>query len=248
MESNEHRCSCKDFPGADEFCMAHKVPYELVIPKSPPTVAEVMRAEAITLIKTDGFVEITNELEYAHVAEVLKQVKGTTKRISEYVIALKQPHKDKIDEITDEWRTIIRELAATEVDLKASLVTYSDAMEAKRREEQRLADEAARKEQERLRKRAEKELAAGNAEKAIGLQERAEAIVAPVSQTRAPKVSGLNMRETYQVVVENPDLVPNTYKSVDTAKLQRVVSAARGQIDIPGVRIIVQRGAASTSR
>ncbi len=193
------------------------------------------------------FEKVTNALDYTRAADMLKSVKGSLKSLDALTDALMKPHKDKIREIKDEFAESYHRLEKAEETLKAAIVAFDDAEEEKRKEEQRKADLLVKRQQETLRKRAEKAMEQGDEEKAIQLQERAEQVVAPVSQRAAPKVSGLNMRETYRIIVENENLVPITYKCVDTQKLQRVVSAARGKIDIPGVRIEVVKRAASTS-
>jgi len=133
-------------------------------------------------------------------------------------------------------------LAKIERDLKAKIVKYSDEQEAARlKEEQRLqaiADEKARKEREALEKRANKAAEKGNTEKAGMLKEQAEAVSAPVVAV-APKVeapSNISYRDEWYAEVINKSKVPEEYKVVDVAMLNKLAKATKGAILVPGVQ------------
>lgn len=145
------------------------------------------------------------------------------------------------------------------------------AEEAARKERERLAElareaeRAAREKAADERRRAEEAAAAGRAaeaaklaaraaatetkaaEKAAALDERAAAVVAPIIQREAPKVAGLQMRETWLFEVVDPSKVPAEYKIVDESRIGKVVRALKGDTQIAGVRVWMEKAPASRS-
>jgi hypothetical protein len=152
--------------------------------------------------------QVTTAEQYAAGATDLQQVKAAQKRLEETRTSITKPMNDALRRVNDFFRGPTERLAAVERVLKAQLVKFADEQERIRREEQRKADEAARKERERLeaqareaerkarekaeadRKAAEAAAAAGRAEEAAKLAARAAA----TEEKAAAKADDLALR------------------------------------------------------
>ena len=53
-----------------------------------------------------------------------------------------------------------------------------------------------------------------------------------------PQIKGITIRETWKAVVVDEDLVPGDYKIIDTSALNRIASATKGAMDVPGVEFV----------
>lgn len=124
-----------------------------------------------------------------------------------------------------------------------------EALEAKARAEREKADrevaelrkkeEAARKandlaEAVRLRNQADKIVEKSEA-KAENFQSKAAQVVAPKVEAYIPPVVGQSSRTVWKAKIVNVKLVPDEYKVVDTAMLDKIAQATKGQAPIPGV-------------
>jgi len=57
-----------------------------------------------------------------------------------------------------------------------------------------------------------------------------------VPENLIPMVKGITVRENWVAVVENEAMVPEDYKVIDTKALNKIATATKGAMDIPGVR------------
>lgn len=131
--------------------------------------------------------------EYAAGADDLKRVKAAQKRLEETRTSMTGPINASLKRINDFFRAPADRLSTIERVIKSKLVAFADEQDRIRREEQRKADEAARRERERIeaqareaerkaqekaaaeRRAAEEAAAAGRAEEAAKLNARAAA-------------------------------------------------------------------------
>ena len=80
-----------------------------------------------------------------------------------------------------------------------------------------------------------------------GRQEEAEELlnqpsfVAPVQAQTAPKIEGVATVDTWKFYVENPAQVPREYLIPDEKKIGQIVRAMKGAMQIPGVKIWVEK-------
>jgi len=88
-------------------------------------------------------------------------------------------------------------------------------------------------------------IAARGEERASEHEETAAITVAPVINRSAPKISGIATREDWKYEILDASLVPGEFKVIDRERLQRVVSALKGDSNIPGVRVWSERVIAS---
>lgn len=190
---------------------------------------------------------IANAADYQGAAGELGKIKAAQKRLDELRKSMTRPIDEAKRRIMDLFRRPTEDLEAAERAIKQAMVTYQREQERIRLEEQRKADEAARKERERLAAQAAKAAEAGKAEKAAALEQRAEMVTAPVISRPAPKVEGIATREVWRFAVEDASKVPDQYKTVDEKKIGGVVRALKGDTQIPGVRVWREESIAARS-
>lgn len=199
------------------------------------------QARQITVIKTTD--------DYVRAGEVLLTIKEIRKKIE----ATFKPIKQKMDaakkEVLDQEKAADAPLAEAEAWLKPQISTYLAEQERIRREEERRLQEEARKREEEARLQA-----AIEAEKS-GNKEEAEAIieekpyVAPVVVPRAvPKVSGISEKSNWTFEIVDELLIPRSFMIPDVGKIRGVVKALKNQTNIPGIRVIEERGIAAGRR
>jgi prophage DNA circulation protein len=182
-------------------------------------------------------VRITTPAEFTQAGAWLKTIKGLLNKIETARTRITQPMNQALRAVNEQAREQSAPLLTAETKLKRSMGAYTTEQDRLRREEQRKADEAARKQQEQLQAKAVAAAAKGKIERAEQLAHQAASVVAPVIQREAPKVAGITTREVWKFEVTDPSLVPREYLSVDETKIRRVVQALKGDMQIPGVRI-----------
>jgi hypothetical protein len=192
--------------------------------------------------------------EYQAGSTDLQRVKSAQKRLEETRTSITGPMNAALKRVNDFFRAPTERLATIERTIKSQLVAFADEQERIRREEQRKADEAARRERERLeaqareaerkarekaeadRRAAEAAAAAGRAEEAAKLAARAAA----AEEKAAAKVDDLAVRAATTVapvVVRDPPKVAGVstrevwkFEITDSAAIPReylVVDEAR---------------------
>lgn len=129
----------------------------------------------------------------------------------------------KIQEKKDEEVRIQREKDAQAKKIKdAEARKKFEAEEAQRRETQRKIDEEAQRKA---------------AEKTSALEEKRESVyVAPKIVAPVSRPQGASISYTWDAVVENKSWVPDIYKTVDLAGLERDQKSRKGDLVVPGVR------------
>ena len=201
-----------------------------------PEVADAQRAVDV-LSNMAAHYEVATAEAYREAAQDLQRVKAAAKKLEAARDGCVRPLNERVREINAFFRSPADQLATVEKTIKRAMAAYADEQERIRREEQRKADEAARKERERLAAQAVKAVEKGRDEKALELQERADAVVAPVVQREAPKVAGVATREVWRFEIERPELVPREMCVPDEKRIRAVVQALKGESRIAGVRV-----------
>ena len=231
-------------------------------------------AQGQELIASARSLEVLDAAGFEFAAAVAQRLRGALARAKEvldpFVRTADQAHKAAVahraavlapyqeaqrivDQKAEAWEREQRRIA-------------DEAAAAVRREQERLEREArerAEAEQRRLLREAEtlrlEEAAtladAGDHEAAERLlEEPVEApvvapepvfVAAPPAAAQPPHVSGYGFRTVWDIVVEDPALVPEEYKVVDEAKVKRVVNAMQGKISIPGIKVCPPRRVAA---
>jgi hypothetical protein len=213
--------------------------------KDPAVIEATSEVTALQTIASNYVVK-TQE-QYVAGADDLKRVKAAQKKLEDTRTSLTGPINESLKRINAFFRKPAEALVAFEQKIKGALGNYSAEQERIRQEEQRRADEAARREREKIEAQARKAADSGKVEKAAVLEQRAATVVAPIISREPPKVSGVSMREVWKFAVENPDLVPREYLSVDETKIRKVVAALKGDAKIAGVRVFSEKQIASSA-
>lgn len=216
----------------------------------PDNLAADPEVKALT-VQTEQFealaltYKVATAVQYTDAGEQLKQVKAAQKRLDDLRKSMTRPLDVAKKAIMDFFRAPEEKLVRAEGGIKRAMIAYSDEQERIRREEQRRAEEAARKERERLeaiareaerkarekadaeRKAAEAAAAAGRAAeaaklmaKAAATEERAAAKAEEATQQAAMVVAPIIQRETPKVPGVSAREVW-TYEVIDIALLPR---------------------------
>lgn len=215
-------------------------------PASNPAVVAVTN-EITSLEAFAATYAITSAEQYQAGAADLQRVKGMQKKLEETRTSITGPMNAALKRVNEFFKRPAERLVAIEQKIKGAIVRYDDEQRRIAAEEQRKADEKARKEREALEARAKKAEESGKVEKAAELQTRAATVVAPVITRDPPKVAGVQMREAWKFEVTDPAQVPREYLVVDESKIRKVVQALKGDTKIPGVRVWPEKTIASSA-
>jgi len=201
---------------------------ELQVIEQDERVQELTQGSLELIERAEG-IEIVNDETDLDAAEFLAQVKTARKRVDE----LRHWFTDPLE---TQKKNIIARFKSTDAPLEQA----QKIVGGKHLAYQRVQQEAARKEQERLRKLAEAKQAR-QAQRAEDKGLEAPPVVIPMPTIQAPPktihtASGsVTTRTVWRHEVLDMAALPDEYKIADEVKLGKVVRA--GVREIPGVRI-----------
>ena len=232
-----------------------------------PDAAAMMQNAQRTLIIMRDF-KIDSPMMYAQAGEELKDIKGKQKALDEDRKSITKPLDEVKKSIMAKYEEPTRILNEAEAVLKGSMLAYSNEQEQQRRLEQAKLDEAARVERERLaaeaaqrEEEAKAAAEAGNAVEAERIASEAAALQATASMTTAPvvaqsveKVSGISTRTNWKAevtdmlalvkfVAANPHMID--LLQVNTTTLNQHAKATKDNTKIDGVRVYSEQVLAS---
>lgn len=194
-------------------------------------------AQANVILAAANALVVSNDAEFAAAAAFVQQIKANAAELDKERTEWKKPIDALSKKVQSLFKPALDIYATAESIAKRKLIAYTEEQRRIQLEEQRKADEAARKEQEKLRQQAARAAESGKIEKAEVLQQRAASVVAPVIQREPPKVAGITTRKAWKFEVTDPAQVPREYLTVDESKIRKVVAALGAQTNIPGVRV-----------
>lgn len=190
------------------------------------TAKAVVRARAFEAAKENvEFLEVVkghviqSDEEFEDAAELLKVVKHKFKVLDEERTISVKPLNEEVKEINAWFKPALERLKDCETELKKIMGAYSLL---KQREQQRLLAEASKASEEAL-------------VTASSPQGNVMALIQQATAAQAPKVSGVSVSVVWKWELVDPAQVPDTYLSIDPAKIDAAVKA--GERGIPGVRI-----------
>ena len=138
----------------------------------------------------------------------------------------------------EEQRKLEEEARKKREALEAKARAEREKADAEAREIQRKADEARAAgdlaESVRLRNQADKIVEKSEA-KAEAIQSKADQVVAPKVEAYIPPVVGQSSRTAWKARVLDAKAVPDDYKVVDIAMLDKFAQATKGKVAVPGV-------------
>ncbi len=225
---------------------------------------EILEKELSQIISQSGKISVVSHDDYLVAGDMLKQIKTKQKFVKElFADAKEQAHKAH-KAITAAAKTLLDPLVRAEQVCSQKVSIFLES-ERKRRlaEQARLqkeAEEKARVEaEERQKKEEDDRIAAAQMLESQGFKEEAEAIiqaqvapvyVAPVAINpiqEVEKVQGVHTRTTYKAQVENLMLLvqevaagrqPIELLLANESVLNKMASALKNQLRIPGVRVV----------
>lgn len=167
--------------------------------------------------------------------ERIKAVEGRLKKPKADARQSWQNICDLENELCEPYRRIEKEI------LKPAMARFDKEQEQKRQAEQeRLRSEATKKEEEARLVQAQKAESVGDKKMADAILE-APVFVPPVVLPKEQAPTGIQYRDVWRFEIDNYDLVPRDYCTVDEKKIGGVVRALKGETKIPGVRVYSER-------
>lgn len=190
----------------------------------------IVEQKVSQFLKEAQAVEITDDDDYQYAGELL----ASEKTIYKFVEKTYEKTKKSLNEAKAGLMKIIR--AHTD-----PLDQAEGILKSKRRiwnaEQERIRLEILRKHEARLRKEEEERRlneAVETGDESI-LEE--PIIIAPPQVQERPKEKGHSFRDDWKCKVDTPLIVPHEYWIIDVKKIESVVRATKGTLQIPGVRI-----------
>lgn len=200
-------------------------------------IVEKIEHESTDLVTKAQEMAVKTPEHYQGAAEFLKSIKTMMIRVD-------KEFDENIQKAHATWKGLLGQKAKysaplkdAELLIKRKMGDYNNEQERIAREKQAKIEEQARKEREALLKKAQEAEAKGKSEKAEELRQQAATAPVPVVEKAVPKVAGVKTIDDWKVEVTDPALVPKEYWIIDTAKMEKVVKATKGALQIPGTRI-----------
>lgn len=211
--------------------------------------------EDIESLGSEADLVIACQADYQRATAFLLDVKARAKDLDELRRSITRPMDEAKRRVMDLFRPIEATLSNLETRGKRAILTYEQAEERKRREEERRLREAAEAERLKLEKAAARAEKMGKAETAEILREQAETVAtAPVVLAETKRPSGISMRETWSAEVTDlialargvaEGTVPPAAIQPNMPMLNQTARALRGALNWPGVRAVSSQNVAA---
>lgn len=187
---------------------------------------------------------VENDTDYICAAEMLKSIKETQKKITEYWEPLRTSAKSAYDKVLSRKKDMLDPLKAAEDILKGKMAEYTDECEKRRKAQEEAMRRLAERELERKLDEATEAEASGDTETAQNAMAEAE-VMADVSVGSSIaasdlKVKGVTKSKTWKIVGVDSSRVPveingMVIRPVDEKAIMRIIKASKGTVRIPGV-------------
>ena len=186
---------------------------------------------------------VSNGLESRVATEFVRDLKGHMEKVEGFFRPdIENAHKTHKD-LCSKLNNFMAPLRNAEMIVKRKIALFSRA-EQERIDKEQAAERARAKvkadeEREALLAKAVKAEEKGDDKKAAELLERSSMVREEVRtvQPTLPQAGVINRME-YEIEVLDKALVPEEYKTVDTALIKRIVKSFKGKTKIPGIKII----------
>jgi len=196
---------------------------------------------ALTLYEQARSILVKTAEDYQFAGEFLRRLKDQRKAIQDWFRPLKEKADQAHKALVKKEREALKPLEEAEALVAPAMIAWKREEERKAEEEARRIREEARRREEEIRLaeaiQAEREGDLGAAQ-AI-LEEPIEVPVVTV-QPRTPKISGLAERTTWTFRVVNESLIPREYLMPNLTKIGAVVRSDKGKTSIPGIEVFPQ--------
>lgn len=216
---------------------------------APVDVSEARQAMQDTSLMLDesSLVVVVDQKSYEDAGKLLIKIKAKAQELDSRRKLITRPLDQAKKAVMDLFRDPIDLLAKAELNLKRTILTYTQEQEKKRQEAERKAQEAARKEEaaqrKRLEARADKAEANGDTEKAEYLRERAEEINVPrpIVAPQVNRVAGISERKVWKYRITDVTAIPREYMIPNEKAIGALARQTNGSIVIPGVEFYTEQ-------
>lgn len=217
----------------------------MIRPEQSPIESEVaLDSEASAIELKAQRMTVANDNDYLAAAEMLKQIKATQKKVTEYWYPLRVAAKAAYDRVLSRKKDMIDPLKSAEDILKGKMAQYSDEKERRRKAQEAAMRKLAEEELKKKLDEAASAEAAGDSEAAQSAMAEAEVMedvsVSGSVNSTEPKVKGVSKSKTWKIVGVDASRVPveingMVIRPVDEKAILRIIKASNGTIRIPGV-------------
>jgi len=197
---------------------------------------ESIQTTALNVFESAKQVIIKDQESYDFQGNRLREIKTKWSQIEEKRKELIKPSQLAVKQLNDFFGVPLNNLKSAENLIKQALIRYSDEKEKERFLEERRLREQAEKEAAKLEKKADKQEAKGNIEKAKETRLDAMAIPVPVVASKIEKVKGVSFKEIWKFEIIDEIKLPRKYLLPDLKTLGELARSSKGKISIPGVR------------
>lgn len=196
-----------------------------------------IQEKALALPEQAKGIKVTDDVTLKQADDFLTQIKEVRKELAEYydpeIKQAHQLHKNLLAKKKDAEAPLIE----AESHLKPQIANYMAEQECKRKEEEdRLRRQREKEEEERRLQAAIEAEEAGEAEAAEALLEE-QTYVPPAPAPRATPKLNSTISQRWKWGITNEAQIPREYLKIDEVKLNKVVTALKGNTQIPGIRV-----------
>ena len=203
-----------------------------------------IKETALSLKSMSGMMTISCDEDYTTAAEFLKQIKFNSGTVVDFFKDIKANAYASWKAITAKETQFLEPLKEAETAVKKLMGAYTMEQERIRRVKEEAARKIQEAEYEAQLKKAEELEADGKVEEAQTEYQTATQIVdtAPFIEITQSAVKGVSYSIDYDVTVIDNALVPVSIsgielRPVDLGAVKRLVKAAKGKVEIPGIKI-----------
>jgi len=199
------------------------------------------------MAKAEAFSIATPE-QFQASGDLLREIKTRQKAVAATRTGITKPMDAAKKRVMDIFKPVAVRLVAAEQTIKGAMLTFTQAEDARRREEQAARDEVARKERERLERRAADARTGGHDEKADVLEQNAARSIAPQAE-EPTKAEGVHTVTTWHAeVVDLEALIKSVaagetgviFLQADMTMLNESARTLKGAFTVPGVRAVAE--------
>lgn len=188
-------------------------------------------------------IAVSDEATFNVAAEFLRTIKTAASKVTAFFEPLKKTSYDAWKAICTKENEYKKPLEAAEKIVKGKVSTYQMEQERIRREKEAELRRKQQEEAERIAKEAEALAAQGKAQEAEKVFEQAVKVEEKkVFVADAPRASGMSFKTDYIITITDERVVPDymfgtCIRPVDLAAIKKMVVAAKGNIEIQGIKI-----------
>ena len=217
-----------------------------MIPTTGPIISneeQDLKAETTAIQEQFNDFYVATQDDYTAAAEYLKQLKGKIAQVTDFFKPLKDAAHKAHKQVLAREKEMLSPLTDAEERVKAAMGRYSDEVEQKALEQERIRAAEIKKQTEALLQTAtelEKQGKTGEAVLAFEEAEIMDSTSSAMAINDTPKVSGVSTKKDWEIIEIDMDKVPDEIngiliRPVDQKAVMRLIRASKGAVKIPGI-------------